>query len=730
MRAPHLVPDHVRSLEPFALAGVFDLTEVHLAATLATADPDATHEVLLGAALAARAPLHGSVCVELDSIRDTVVSTLVEPADTVTVDSRIADPGGTDALDGAGSGHLDDDTGYVAPTDGTLSVTVDELDWPDPGRWATALAVSPLVRVVPPAGSPAVTTATPRLQPLVLDGNRLYLARHWHLERYVAADLIRRAATSATVADPENTATRISHLFGVAAGATGTAPDEGQLGAATAVAHSDLVVIAGGPGTGKTTTVAHLLAGLLWKGETGNGSAVQLDAAAANDRIALVAPTGKAAARMTEALRDAVTRLAHHLPATVTEQLTALEAVTIHRLLGRRGAGFWHGPDRPLRHDLVIVDEVSMVSLSLMAHLLAAIPSRTKVVLVGDPYQLASVEAGTVLGDIVGMRGASVHAGEPVPPLVLGASVRSLTTVHRQKAGSAILELATAIRDGRSDEVVAILSSADPAEVCWVDRGATEKAQAQPPVDLSVRRPQSDRRADGPRQPTLFEAGLGAPAVDPARRSRHAARMRSIEAEVRAAALHAVTEAGRNEVEEALRAISSIKVLCALRRGDGGVDHWNRSIEDHLREAQIIGRGDWYAGRPTMVTENDYLNRVFNGDVGVALPAGSTPFHGADAAGYQVVFPRGDGTHVVPALRLDRVATQWAMSIHKSQGSEFPHAVVVLPAPPARILTRELLYTAVTRAKERLTIIASEESVRAAVDRPVARASGLAERLV
>ena len=176
-------------------------------------------------------------------------------------------------------------------------------------------------------------------------------------------------------------------------------------------------------------------------------------------------------------------------------------------------------------------------------------------------------------------------------------------------------------------------------------------------------------------------------------------------------------------------AIASIKVLCALRRGPAGVDHWNRLIEDRLRNGNAIRRGDWYAGRPTMVTENDYLNRVFNGDVGVAMPAGGGITDGPDAAGYRVVFARSGANQEVPAVRLDRVATQWAMSIHKSQGSEFPHAVVVMPPPPARILTRELLYTGVTRAKERLTVVASEASIRAAIDRPVARASGLADRL-
>ena len=163
-----------------------------------------------------------------------------------------------------------------------------------------------------------------------------------------------------------------------------------------------------------------------------------------------------------------------------------------------------------------------------------------------------------------------------------------------------------------------------------------------------------------------------------------------------------------------------LKVLSALRRGREGVDGWNRRVEEHLRNKDLKRYDDWYTGRPVMVTANDYLNSVFNGDVGVAVRNGDR---------YQVWFPRADGPQIVEASRLDRVATQWAMSIHKSQGSEFGHVVITLPPPPSRILTRELLYTAVTRAKKEVTIVATEDAIRFAVERPVARASGLAARL-
>ncbi|MBK6858523.1 MAG: exodeoxyribonuclease V subunit alpha [Microthrixaceae bacterium] len=715
MRSPHLIPSEVAWIEPFVTAGVLGLTEIHLAATLALIDPASPTEVILGAALAARAPQHGSVCVEINSIRHTVISAATEPNDLVSVDADT-----TMALDTFGGGRDDDDPDYLEPIDTAAAISIDDLEWPSPARWLAELSRSRLVRVASenPGGD---------LRPLVLDGGRLYLARHWYLERHVAADLAARATTVTFDADATSAApniapvveAHIADLFEMAARATGASPDPDQVAAAQAVATSNLVVIAGGPGTGKTTTVAHLLAGLLWSANThkadgrdpkwtaAQATALQAvpptDAAAparGYDRIALVAPTGKAAARMTEAIRQAVNGLSDHLPATVVEQLNALEAVTIHRLLGRRGAGFNHGPDNPLPHDLVIIDEVSMVSLSLMAHLLVAIPPHTKVVMVGDPYQLASVEAGTVLGDMVGMRAAV--DGQATPPPVLTPAVRSLSTIHRQGKDSSILDLAAAIREGRSDHVVDLLTDG-AVDLTWIDADAVS----------------TDRTG------TANTAG----AKPRGHRAEHVRRLEQLTSEVRDSATEAVRAAEADDIEAALAAIESVKVLCALRRGPTGVDHWNRSVEDYLRRLTIIRRGDWYAGRPAMVTENDYVNHVFNGDVGVALPATTEVIDGPEAANYRVVFARSGASHEVPAIRLDRVTTQWAMSIHKSQGSEFAHAVVVLPPPPARILTRELLYTGVTRAKQRLTVVASEVAIRAAVDRPVARASGMADRL-
>ena len=654
MSAGLRVPTEVASLEPFVRAGVFGATEVHTVAAFARHASAAPPRVLLAAALAVRAPLHGHVCVDLAEARDTVVSALEAAADVVAVDTE-GDTEGDAAGDTDASAEPPLGLGDAAP------VPLDELDWPDTDGWLDAVADSPLVaRVEPDHEGPVPRDADGHLVPLVVERGRLYLTRFWSLERYVAADLRHRAGGSggATATLPD-AAAEIERLFH----ATGAPVDPDQLAAATAGVERDLVVVSGGPGTGKTTTVARFLAGLV---------AADLAAAPAGEpprlRIALAAPTGKAAARMTEALRSSVDAVAGDLDSEVVSHLAALEAVTLHRLLGRSdGAGFRHGPDRRLPHDVVIVDEVSMVSLSLMAHLLAAVRPDATVLLVGDPSQLASIEAGAVLGDIVtGATAASANGAAGV-----GASVRSLRTVHRQDEGSGILDLAIAIRAGHPDAVLDLLRSGR-ADLRWIEPETAEGA------------------------------GLD-----------------ELQRELAEAARGVVDAATDGDIAGALGQLAATKVLCAHRRGDLGVAGWNQRLE---RQLGVGGFGDdaWYVGRPVMVTRNDPLNGVFNGDVGVA-----TRVEGRDV----VWFPRAGGPQRVDSARLDRIATQWAMSIHKSQGSEFDHVVVTLPAAGSRILTRELLYTAVTRARTELTLVASEAAIRTAVERPVTRASGLATRL-
>jgi exodeoxyribonuclease V alpha subunit len=336
-----------------------------------------------------------------------------------------------------------------------------------------------------------------------------------------------------------------------------------------------------------------------------------------------------------------------------------LQASTLHRLLGWRPGShsrFAHDRHNRLPHDVVIVDETSMVSLSLMARLIEAVRRDARLVLVGDPGQLASIEAGVVLADIV----------------AAGRGVVVLEHVHRFGAG--IARLADAIRQGDADSTVAALRAA-PDEITWLD------------VDLYE-----------------TEAGL------------ELVRERAV-----AAGLDVVGAAREGGASEALGALGRFRLLCAHRRGPYGVSSWSSRVQAWLApDIEDIEQRD-FVGRPLLVTENDYELGLYNGDTGVIVDgAGERPV---------AVFERGGEVLRFSPLRLGAVETVYAMTIHKSQGSQFDTAAVLLPAPTSRILTRELLYTGVTRARRELILVGTEEAVRHAVERPVARASGLRERL-
>ena len=389
-------------------------------------------------------------------------------------------------------------------------------------------------------------------------------------------------------------------------------------------------------------------------------------------QVVLAAPTGKAAARLTDAVQGEVEH--YDLPEAVLGQLRPLKATTLHRLLGVRPSGsVRHDGSNPLTADVVVVDEVSMVDLPMAARLLEAVRPDARLVLVGDPSQLASVEAGAVLGDIVGTRGRPT-------PVALADNVVTLDRVHRFSAGSPIAALASAIDQGDADLVIDLLRSGGSA-----DAGA-----------VSLVEPDDTSGVDRVVQSVLERARV-------------------------------LVELGRNgDAAGALAQMGSQQVLAARRRGPFGVADWNQRVDRHLSDAGLL-RGRWSAGRPVMVTANDQLNGLFNGDVGVVV---STSEHGGARLRRPVVaFDAGEAPRLVDPSRLGSFERLWAMTIHKSQGSEYRDVIVTLPAPPSPILTRELLYTAVTRAKQRVSIVASEASVRAAVDRQVARSSGLASRL-
>ena len=411
--------------------------------------------------------------------------------------------------------------------------------------------------------------------------------------------------------------------------------------------------------------------------------------------IALAAPTGKAAQRLEEAVRNEATHLG--LEADIVARLLELRGTTLHRLLGRSGGNrtrFRHNRSNPLRHDVVVVDETSMVALSMMARLLEALSPDARLIIVGDPEQLASVEAGAVLGDIVGPASRGLCMGEnvrkqledatgyPVPDEAttarspIGDGVVLLRHVRRHKG--AIAAFARAVQAGNSDAALAELG-ADDSNVHWLALDPSD------PATVGQLQVIHDRAVESGR---------------------------------------AVIEAAQDgDAEAALDALEGFRLLCAHRRGPEGVRAWTGHIERWL-EAEVEGfaAGEgWYLGRPLIVTENDYSLDLFNGDVGVVVKGAVRPMEAA--------FRRGDTVLPVSTARLAAVDTVYAMTVHKSQGSQFDVVAFLLPSADSRILTRELLYTAATRARQRLILVGTEDLIRSAIERPITRASGLRRAL-
>ncbi len=637
-----VLPPGVGVLAPFVEAGVFGAYEVQFAASVLRLRPGLGAEELLALAVAARAPRFGHVCTPLDSMA-----------------VRLAELDGED---------------------------VEGLPWPPADVWAASLRRSAVVATASPTDDGPV-------RPLVWDADRLYLHRYWYYELAIADDLARRCAPVPPGGElgSEASGDEVDRVLDALFGAAGSDPVDLQRLAARRALAPGVSIIAGGPGTGKTYTVARLLAAAhLVAAERGRPLSV-----------ALAAPTGKAAARMGEAVQAAVGEI--HLAegvGDVAELVAATEPTTIHALLGWSDrTHFRHDRDHPLPEDMVIVDETSMVSLPLMAKLLAAVRPEASVVLVGDPFQLASIEAGTVMSDVVGPASGTGEVGgsdpspsgavvaiptlwdsladpdpdpDPAPAGLLADRVTVLRTMRRFGGDSTIAALADAVRTG--DRAVALALLEEGADdLRWVrPDDATGLADV---ADLLV--------AVGEELVLAALGGDGTGALD---------------------------AAGR------------VKVLAATRRGPNSMADWTDRIERGIlaRIPTFHPERRWHVGRPVLVTANDRANRVFNGDTGVVLEG---------EEGMEVTLASGDGLRRLAPSRLDRVETWWAMTIHKSQGSEFPHAVVALPDQQSPILTRELLYTAVTRARDRLTIVGSAGAVERAIARPLARASGLRDRL-
>ncbi len=584
-------------LADFNAAGVLNAGEVHVATRLGALFDEHDESVLLACALAARAPRLGHVCVDLATVARTA---------SVDVDAPLP---------------------------------MGDLPWPDPREWEDRVAESLL------AGR---AVADGQIYPLRIDGSLVYLQRALDDELLVAEQVLLRARTPAPPVDEIRLAAGLERVFG-------DGSDRLPRLAAERAVRGHVAVISGGPGTGKTTTVAKML-GLVCEQAAATGRGLPL--------IAVTAPTGKAAER----LGETIATQAAGLPVSpeIRAVLGSLAGTTLHRLLGVRSTGVTDNREATLPHDIVVVDEASMVSLALMARLLAAMREDARLILVGDAGQLASVEAGAVLGDIVG----PIADGSAAGPLARCITV--LRTVHR--FGAEIAALADAVRDGDDETAMEVLRGGGPG-VRWID-------------------PATAARGEGP---------VGQAAVSSWR------------------PVYAAARAG--DAPAALAAAGAFRVLCAHRRGPSGVAAWTARIERWLSGA-VDGyspTSEWYLGRPVLVTENDAGIGLFNGDAGVVVT-------GADARAY-VAFARGGEVVEVSPYRLGAAETVYAMTIHKSQGSQFGTVAIVVPSAESRLLTRELLYTGITRARTSLIVVGDEDAIRDAIRRPIARASGLRERL-
>ena len=630
-------------------------------------DPQADPLVLLAAALTSHQLGHGHVCLDL-------FETLKAP------DFALSLPPEGDLQTGA------------------MLLPSQLLDGLDGAHWCHALAASHLVALAVDGSESAQS------RPLVLSGKRLYLRRYWTYERRIDTALRLRLATQETVAT--DLPQRLNTLFD-------QAPPDGVIDwqklACALATRAAFSIVTGGPGTGKTTTVVRLLALL------------QAPAVEANSplRIRLAAPTGKAAARLTESISQQVLSL--NVPDSVREKIPT-QVTTVHRLLGSRPGTrhFRHHIGNPLPLDVLVVDEASMIDLEMMANLLDALPAHARLVLLGDKDQLASVEAGAVLGDLCrdaeagwyspdtrqwlqAVSGEDLSASGLLEDLdgshPLAQQVVMLRYSRRFGEGSGIGQLARWVNQQNAEEARKLLAARSHSDLfCLSLKGEHDHA-----LERLVLDGQGDEAQGYRYYLNLLQSAR--PALDTPRED----------------------AAWTHWAQQLLQAFDAFQLLCAVRKGPWGVEGLNQRITAALRKVRLIeGDDQWYEGRPVLMTRNDYGLGLMNGDIGIAL---KLPESDGGPQVLRVAFPRNDGQggvrFVLPS-RLNDVETVYAMTVHKSQGSEFTHTALILPDALNPVLTKELIYTGITRAKRWFSLIEPRAGVfEEAVRRKVKRLSGL-----
>ena len=522
--------------------------------------------------------------------------------------------------------------------------------------WQARLATSPLVSSAGPDGA----LAEGEVRPLVVDSHaRLYLRRYWDHQQRLARGIHQRLPSRCPVdVDTARLEAGLDRLFGPEA--PGSDPDLQRLAAEGAV-RSRFFLISGGPGTGKTSTVAKILALLVEQAASSEMESL---------RMRLLAPTGKAAAHLGASIARALETLDCD-PETLAAIPT--EASTVHRALGAGGqpTRYRYHAASPLPVDVVLVDEASMVDLALMSRLIEALPPEARLILLGDRDQLASVEAGAVLGDIAGAGAVSGESG-------VGTAMVQLVRSHRFDDESVLGELVRAVHAGEEEAVLELLENPNKPAVRRIEPQESEALQRE------------------------LAKGYApfASAVDAATR---------------------------------LSALEGYRVLCAHRHGPSGFLALNQRVELILAEQGVIrpGENPWYEGRPVLVSRNDYTSGLYNGDVGVVgrQEANAPEGHGG-LRDLGVLFQRPEGGERWLGLRrIGPVETVFAMTVHKSQGSEFDEVLLVLPSDPSPVVTRELLYTAISRARRSVCLQASVGAIRTALGRRVERMSGLRDAI-